>query len=121
MSGSIFAGLARSTAPDEQFAELLSRPGLRIERIVSTGQCSPPDFWYDQPAAEWVLLIQGAARLRFADEPTPRELSAGDFVDIAPHRRHRVEWTMPDPPTIWLAIHYAEPVAAAPVSDNQAR
>ncbi|MGB7500987.1 MAG: cupin [Azonexus sp.] len=108
---SIFAGLPRSTATDEQFLELLKRPGLRIERIVSTGQSSPPDFWYDQPDGEWVLLVQGAARLRFADEAVPRELRAGDFVDIAPRRRHRVEWTLPDAPTIWMAIHYAAPAA----------
>ena len=108
MSGSIFAGLPRSTVENEQFSELLGRPGLRIERIVSTGHRSPPGFWYDQPGGEWVLLIDGAARLRFADEPASRELAPGDFVDIAPHRRHRVEWTAPGRPTIWLAIHYTE-------------
>ncbi|UCV04896.1 cupin [Dechloromonas denitrificans] len=91
----------------EQFTELLARPGLRIERIVSTGHRSPPDFWYDQPDGEWVLLLQGEAQLRFADETDPRRLQAGDFIDIAPHRRHRVDWTLPDQPTVWLAIHYA--------------
>jgi cupin 2 domain-containing protein len=105
---SFFADLPRSTAADEQISELLSRRGLRIERIVSTGQCSPPGFWYDQPDGEWVLLIRGAARLRFADEAEARQLRPGDFVDIAAHRRHRVDWTDPEQPTIWLAIHYAE-------------
>ena len=105
---SIFADLPRSTAADEQISELLSRRGLRIERIVSTGQCSPPGFWYDQPDGEWVLLLRGAARLRFADETEARELRPGDFVDIAPHRRHRVDWTDPELPTVWLAIHYAQ-------------
>ncbi len=105
---SLFADLPRSTASDEQISELLSRRGLRIERIVSTGQCSPPGFWYDQPDGEWVLLIRGAARLRFADETEAHPLRPGDFADIAPHRRHRVDWTDPDQPTIWLAIHYAE-------------
>lgn len=113
---SIFADLAPSTpgpapasmvATDEQFLDLLERPGLRIERIVSTGQCSPPGFWYDQPDGEWVLLIQGSARLLFADEPEARTLNPGDFIDIAAHRRHRVDWTAPGQPTIWLAIHYA--------------
>ncbi len=104
---SLFAGLLRSTAKNEQFSELLARPGLRIERIVSTGQCSPADFWYDQPDGEWVLLIRGAAHLRFADEAEARPLRPGDFVDIAPHRRHRVDWTDPDQPTIWLAVHYS--------------
>jgi len=104
---SLFADLPRSTASDEQISELLSRRGLCIERIVSTGQCSPPGFWYDQPDGEWVLLIRGAARLHFADEAEARPLHPGDFVDIAPHRRHRVDWTDPGQPTIWLAIHYA--------------
>jgi len=113
---SLFAGLlppkgtssgARSTAKNEQFSDLLKRPGLRIERIVSTGQCSPAGFWYDQPEGEWVLLIQGEARLRFADEAEAHPLKAGDYIDIAPHRRHRVDWTTPEQPTIWLAIHYS--------------
>ena len=104
---SIFSGLPRSTTTEEQFSELIKRRGLRIERIVSTGQCSPEGFWYDQPDGEWVLLIQGEARLRFADEAAARHLKAGEFVDIAPHRRHRVEWTATGEITIWLALHYA--------------
>ncbi len=99
----LFAGL-----PDyqlqEQFTELLNRPGLRIERIVSGGQASPPGYWYEQPQGEWVLVLRGEATLLFEDEPAPRRLSAGDFVDIAARRRHRVESTAV--PTIWLAVHY---------------
>jgi cupin 2 domain-containing protein len=90
----------------EQLHELLKRPGLRIERIVSSGQSSPPGFWYDQPRGEWVLVLRGEARLAFDDDASSAVLKPGDFVDIAPHRRHRVEWTHPDEPTIWLAIHY---------------
>jgi cupin 2 domain-containing protein len=89
----------------EVFATLLDRPGVRIERIVSTGQASPPDFWYDEPRAEWVAVLVGRARLRFADEPQARELGPGDFVLIAPRRRHRVEWTDPAVATVWLAVH----------------
>lgn len=99
----VFADLPAGTGA-EQFVELLSRPGLRIERIVSTGQASPPGFWYDQPQSEWVLVLQGETRLAFEGEPGPRRLQAGDFVDIAPHRRHRVESTAT--PTVWLAVHY---------------
>jgi cupin 2 domain-containing protein len=91
-------------ADAEQFVELLSRPGLRIERIVSTGQASPPGFWYDQPQAEWVLVLQGEATLAFEDAPELRRLRAGDFIDIAPHRRHRVESSAV--PTVWLGVHY---------------
>lgn len=107
MKDNLFSGLPRSTLENEQFLELLSRPGLRIERIVSTGQASPPGFWYDQPDGEWVLLVQGEAWIAFADEPTARRLRPGDFIDIAAHRRHRVESTQAEPPTVWLAIHYA--------------
>lgn len=106
MTGNLFAKLPQSAIRDERFSELLKRPGLRIERIVSTGQASPPDFWYDQPEGEWVLLLQGQAALRFEDTPEPLPLGPGDFVDIAPHRRHRVEWTAAEQTTVWLAVHY---------------
>ena len=107
----LFAELPAASMADEQFRELFSRPGLRIERIVSTGQSSPAAFWYDQPEGEWVLLLQGEARLRFEDEPDARHLRPGDFVDIAPHRRHRVDWTPENAITIWLAVHYAADAA----------
>jgi cupin 2 domain-containing protein len=90
----------------EHLDALLTRPGLRIERIVSQGQASPPGFWYDQAEGEWVLLLAGAARLRFADETEARLLGPGDWLDIAPHRRHRVDWTDPAVATIWLAVFY---------------
>ena len=91
--------------PDELFTALLERPGLRIERIVSRGHTSPQGFWYDQPDDEWVLLVRGAARLRVEGEE-PIELTAGSYVNIPAHKRHRVEWTTPDGPTVWLAIHH---------------
>ena len=93
-------------ADQESLVDLLKRPGVRIERIVSTGQTSPPGFWYDQAYGEWVAVLAGEARLRFEDEPAARTLRAGDFVDIAANRRHRVEWTQPGEPTVWLAVHY---------------
>jgi len=107
MSDSFFDRLPSATN-EEEFTELLKRPGLRIERIVSTGQCSPPDFWYDQEEGEWVMLIQGEASLRFADEAEARHLKAGDFLDIAPHRKHRVDWTHPEQTAVWLAVHYLD-------------
>jgi cupin 2 domain-containing protein len=81
-----------------------ARPAL--ERIVSPGQASPPGFWYDQPEGEWVLVLAGAARLRFQDETEARVLGPGDCIDIAPHRRHRVEGTDPTVATVWLAVFY---------------
>jgi cupin 2 domain-containing protein len=96
------------TSPrDEEFKYLLAAPGLRIERIVSTGQATPPGEWLDQAQAEWVILLRGSATLHFADEDQPRALRPGDYVNIPAHCRHRVEATAAGEPTIWLAVHYA--------------
>jgi cupin 2 domain-containing protein len=92
--------------PEEVVQLLVTRSQVRFERIVSHGQSSPEGFWYDQPQHEFVVLLQGAARLRFEDELL--ELTPGSCVDIPAHRRHRVEWTAPDQATIWLAIHYGD-------------
>jgi len=112
-AGNLFAGLPAQPVAEEEFTALLARPGLTIQRIISTGQASPAGFWYDQADGEWVLLIQGQARLRFADEVTDRILAPGDWLDIAPRRQHRVEWTAPDQVTVWLAVHYAAPANPA--------
>ncbi|MGB9098851.1 cupin domain-containing protein [Erwinia sp.] len=93
---------------EETFETLLSEPHLRVERIVSTGQASPPDFWYCQPQGEWVIVLQGSAGLRLEQESEIRILLPGEFVNIPPNCRHRVEWTAADIPTVWLAIHYGE-------------
>jgi cupin 2 domain-containing protein len=88
----------------ELFTTLVDAPNVRIERIVSHGHASAEGFWYDQPQSEFVVLLQGAARLQFDNETI--ELTPGSFINISAHRRHRVLWTTPDTPTIWLAIHY---------------
>jgi cupin 2 domain-containing protein len=106
--GNLFAALA-AKRDDEALETLLSAPGVSIERIISTGQVSAD--WYDQDRAEWVAVLSGAAALLFEDEMTPRELRAGDYVLITPHHRHRVTWTDPDRPTVWLAVHFGDPRA----------
>jgi cupin 2 domain-containing protein len=103
--GNLLAALPERKA-EEHVDLLVEKSGVRIERIVSTGQASPPGFWYDQPWTEWVLLLAGAAGLLFEDEPTPRPLKAGDYLLIPAGQRHRVEWTDAMQPTIWLAVHY---------------
>lgn len=92
---------------DEQFLDLLAAPNLRIERIVSMGQATPPGAWLDQSQAEWVILLRGTAVLRFESEPTARALKPGDYLHIPAHCRHRVEATAAGEPTVWLAVHYA--------------
>lgn len=92
----------------EVIDELLKRGGIRIERIVSSGQATPPGVWYDQDSHEWVILLRGSAGLRFADREAVLTLAPGDYLDIPPHVRHRVEWTDPAQVTVWLALHYSE-------------
>ena len=95
-------------AAAEQFAAFVDTANLKIERIVSHGQASPAGFWYDQPWAEWVVVLSGAAGLRFDDAADITVLRAGDHVLIPARKRHRVEWTEKGCATIWLAVHYCE-------------
>ncbi len=94
-------------AGGEVIDELMRFGRVRVERIVSRGQCSPPGFWYDQDEDEWVILLTGAARLRFEDGDRVVELGPGDAESIPAHVRHRVDWTAPDEETIWLAVFSA--------------
>jgi cupin 2 domain-containing protein len=93
--------------PEELVETLVTSDRVRIERIVSHGHASPEGFWYDQDQNEFVMLLKGAARLQFEGEDEPIEMSPGDFIEIPAHRKHRVEWTTPDGPTVWLAVYHA--------------
>ena len=93
--------------PDELITTLLQAGEVRIERIVSRGHATSEGFWYDQAQHEWVIVLKGAARLGVENRP-PVEMRAGDFINLPAHTRHRVEWTTPDEPTLWLAVHYGE-------------
>jgi cupin 2 domain-containing protein len=103
--GNLFAEIP-SDLPEELFETLAAAASCRVERIVSRGHASPPGFWYDQDQHEWVVVLRGAARLRIEGRPEALELKPGDYVSIPAHQRHRVEWTTPEGPTIWLAVHY---------------
>lgn len=92
---------------DERFDTLAAMPGTRVERIVSTGQRSPPGFWYDQDWDEFVLLVSGAAVMDIAGQDTPRLLQPGDWLHLPAHTRHRILWTPADRATVWLAVHTA--------------
>ncbi|HEX5314466.1 MAG TPA: cupin domain-containing protein [Gammaproteobacteria bacterium] len=90
---------------DGEMVEALVETGaFRLERIVSLGQSTD---WLEQDRREWVLLVSGAARLEFADGAVVA-LGPGDCLDIPAHFRHRVQWTDPERPSLWLALHYLE-------------
>ncbi len=102
----LFADLER-ILPEEVSQTINAAAGVRIERIVSHGHVSPAGFWYDQVQHEWVVVLKGAARIRFEGED-PIDLGPGDYINIPSHRRHRVDWTTPSGPTLWLAVHYGQ-------------
>lgn len=90
-----------------ELVERLARGrGFRIERIISPrGHASPPGFWYDQEEDEWVAVLSGRARLRFAHGRTV-SLKTGDWMIIPAGRRHRLVATDPVRPTVWLAVFF---------------
>jgi cupin 2 domain-containing protein len=90
---------------EEIFQTLVQSDNVRIERIISQGQASPENFWYDQQQNEWVVVLKGSAAIRF-ENGNLVELHEGHFVNIPAHEKHRVEWTDSDSVTVWLAVFY---------------
>jgi len=107
LTGNLLAALpdAKET---ELFETLSALDGVRIERIVSKGQTTPAGEWYDQAWHEWVLLVEGEALLLLDDEQEPHRLLPGQWLLLPAGCRHRVEWTVPDRNTVWLALHWPE-------------
>ena len=92
------------TLKQEYSEAIIPDKGVLIERIISTGHASPERYWYDQERDEWVVLLQGKAKLSW-EAGKVLEMRAGDWVFIPAHERHRVDWTSQEPPCIWLAVH----------------
>ena len=103
----LFAGLPKILS-EELTETLVAAHYVRIERIVSTGQSSPPGFWYDQQEHEWVVVLQGEAVLEFENHSL--RLLPGDHVLIPPRQKHRVGSTSHHEPTVWLAVFFQESV-----------
>jgi cupin 2 domain-containing protein len=100
--------------PEERFDVLLETPAFRLERILSRGHATPEGQWYDQDWHEWVLLLQGQARLAIERREGETLLQPGDAVLLPAHCRHRVNWTPEDTITVWLALHYGANFAPEP-------
>lgn len=94
---------------EEEFFEIIKKGKghFKIERIVSTGQTTPENQWYDQETDEWVVLLQGEAKILFesTEKQSISTLNKGDHLFIKAHVKHRVIYTSIDPCCIWLAIH----------------
>jgi len=104
--GNIFSEIPE-LVNDEIFETLLKTDHVKLERIVSTGQTTPPGEWYDQETNEWVILLKGSAGLLLEGAGEMIVLHPGDYIHILAHQRHRVEWTDRDQKSVWLALHYS--------------
>ena len=102
------SGLENQT--QELFETILSRGepgqpgGMKLERIVSFGQPTPPGTYYDQPWDEWVMVVRGNAVLAY-ENGHQAGLSEGDYLLLEAGQKHRVEYTSDD--CIWLALHFS--------------
>ena len=103
-STNIFANIPPSL-PEELFEQIVQQNNILIERIVSKGHHTAQEHWYNQTVDEWVILLQGQATLLFENGQQLIELSAGDYVFIPAHTKHKVVWTLPEFNTVWLAVH----------------
>ena len=89
---------------EEFFFEIFKNETIKIEKIVSNGQTSPENFWYEQEKSEFILLLEGFAILEFENREV--ELKKGDCLNIEAMEKHRVKYTSLDEPTIWFAVFY---------------
>ncbi len=89
---------------EEKFFEIFKNETIKVEKIVSNGQKSPDNFWYEQEENEFILLLEGFAILEFEDRII--ELKKGDCLNIKVMEKHRVKFTSLDEPTIWFAVFY---------------
>ena len=105
MIKNIFANIPNKI-PEEITEILMENKNIRIERIISRGQKSSTDFWYNQDENEWIMVIKGSAKLKIENEPEEITLCMGDYINIPSHLKHRIEWTNPNEETLWLAIFY---------------
>jgi len=100
----VFSNIPESI--DQEIVEVLQQSeNVKIEKIVSKGQCSPKTGWYDQVQHEWVIVLKGEAMLVF-ENGEEISLVAGSYVSIQAHTKHKVSWTHPSIETVWLAIFY---------------
>lgn len=95
------------SAQEEHVDSLYKNKQIHIKRIVSHGQLTPPDQWYDQSEVEWVVLVQGQASLEF-EKGNMVHMEAGDYLKIDAGNRHKITYTSKYPPCIWVAVYINE-------------
>ena len=80
-TGNIYASIP-SARREEIFETILSRKGVKIERITSRGQATPKGEWRREKKNEWVVLLRGKAVLCFKGSKKDLPMKSGDYVFI---------------------------------------
>ncbi len=101
----IFSGI-KNQSPEEIFETIIKTNQFKIERIISSGQSTDKEKWYNQDIDEWVILLKGSAGLLFESNNEEIIMKPGDYINIPAYQKHRVEWTDANEETIWMAVHY---------------
>lgn len=101
---SLFTNIPSQT-DKELFTDLVCNEKVRVERIVSQGQGSPEQGWYNQSENEWVMVIKGTGLIEFENGPAHR-LKSGDYLEIPAHTKHRVVEDNNAEITVWLAVFW---------------
>ncbi len=65
------------------------------------GNITQKDFWYEQEEDEFVVIIEGSAKILY-DDGTIFDLKKGDSLYIKAYQKHQVIYTKNH--TIWLAV-----------------
>jgi cupin 2 domain-containing protein len=103
-SGNLFAQIPDDFSV-EKFNTIFEDNDLKIERIISNGHATAKNQWLVEDRDEWVVLIQGAAKLVFQERSQAIDLKPGDYIFIKAYTKHRVDWTDTKQKTLWLAVH----------------
>ncbi|MFO0919698.1 MAG: hypothetical protein U0872_15475 [Planctomycetaceae bacterium] len=104
--GQLFSNLPRNLPAEFSVAYRSNSKVFASKQSCLTATHHPPDSGTTKTSTNEALVLTGAAKLQFPD--CVAELKPGDFINIPAHHRHRVEWTLPEELTIWLAVFYDE-------------
>ena len=98
----------RTVRPTEHIEEILAKGNVKMERIVTYGKPTPEGEWYDSNKNEFVIVLRGQADLLFEDGNRRVKMMVGDYINIPPHARHRVERVpnRKNTDTIWFTVYY---------------
>ena len=108
----------------EEIIEIMyQNPHCKVERIISNGQITTENEWYDQDQEEWIILVQGEATIlieKLQEESSDKcnilncnikeescdkvHMVKGDTLLIKSHQKHRVIYTSQNPLCIWLCV-----------------